>query len=160
MSNEIIRREPPSGLSRLFYRAPILLYHVGLGWILGERFLLLHHTGRKTGLPRETVLEVVRHDEETGTYFVAAGFGEKSDWFQNVQQTPQVEIEVGRRHLKVTAEHLPPEAVERELLDYARRHPRALRTLAGYFGYDYSGGRDDIHALAQQLPMVAFRSRT
>ena len=31
---------PPSGLTRLFYRAPILFYRLGLGFILGERFLL------------------------------------------------------------------------------------------------------------------------
>lgn len=159
MPTKTAKRQPPTDLSRLFYRAPILLYRIGLGWVLGERFLLLHHTGRKSGLPRETVLEVVRHDEETDTYIVASGFGEKSDWFKNIQHNPQVEIEVGRRHLQVTAERLTPEEAEQELLDYAGRHPRALRTLAGYFGYDYSGTGDDIHALAQELPMIAFRPR-
>lgn len=159
MATQPTRRQPPSGLSRLFYRFPILLYRIGLGWLLGERFLLLHHTGRKTGLPRQTVLEVVRHDEESDTYFVASGWGEKSDWFRNIMQTPKVEIEVGRRHLNAVAERLEPEEAERELVDYERRHPKALRTLAKYMGFDFSGTREDIYAMVQQLPMVAFRPR-
>jgi len=136
---------------------PIWLYRAHLGWLLGGRFLLLTHTGRKSGLPRRAVLEVVRHDPTTGIYYVSSGFGEKSDWFRNVQQTPQVTIQVGRRKMTAMAERLPVEEAERELLDYGHRHPKALRNLARILGYQIQNTDEDIRALARVLPIVAFR---
>ena len=50
---------PPKGLRRLVFRAPLHAYHARLGWLFGQRLLLLHHTGRVTGKPREVILEVV-----------------------------------------------------------------------------------------------------
>ena len=41
------------------FRAPVYLYRWHLGWMLGHRLLLLTHIGRRTGLRRQTVLEVV-----------------------------------------------------------------------------------------------------
>ena len=49
-------RKPVTGLKRIMFRAPIFLYRIGLGGLLGKRFLLLNHIGRKT------VMEVVNHD--------------------------------------------------------------------------------------------------
>lgn len=33
----------------------------------------------------------------TNTYYVASGFGEKSDWFRNIQKTPKVNVRVPSR---------------------------------------------------------------
>jgi hypothetical protein len=49
-------KSPPTGVSRLAFKMPIYLYRLNLGWLLGHRFLLLVHRGRKCGLLRETVL--------------------------------------------------------------------------------------------------------
>jgi hypothetical protein len=43
---------------RLAFRLPIYLYRLDLGRLLGHRFLLLVHQGRRSGLLRETALEV------------------------------------------------------------------------------------------------------
>lgn len=150
--------QPPRGWKRILWRLPIWLYRARLGWLLGQRFLLLTHIGRKSGLPRQAVLEVVRHDSATNTYFVASGFGEKSDWFRNVMKTPQVTIRVGRHEMVATAERLPLEGAERELLDYARRHPAALRNLARVLGYRIENTEEDVRTLAQVVPIVAFRT--
>jgi hypothetical protein len=42
MAKKVKQIQPPKGLSRLFYRAPIWLYRLKLGWLLGHRFLLLN----------------------------------------------------------------------------------------------------------------------
>jgi hypothetical protein len=55
-----MRGTGPTGWVRALLRLPILLYRLHLGWLLGHRFLLLTHVGRKSGLQRRTVLEVVR----------------------------------------------------------------------------------------------------
>ncbi|MFL7870015.1 MAG: nitroreductase family deazaflavin-dependent oxidoreductase, partial [Anaerolineales bacterium] len=80
MSKSIVDT-PPSKALRFGLRLPIWLYRLRLGWLLGDRFLMLTHTGRKSGLPRHVVIEVVQHDKETDTYYVVSGWGEKSDWY-------------------------------------------------------------------------------
>ena len=129
-------RQRPHGLSRLFFRFPILFYRFGLGWLLGGRFLLLNHIGRKSGLPRQTVLEVVNYDKAADTYYVAVGFGPKTDWYRNLLKTPQATIQVGHRKLTVTADPLSAEASGEAMVDYARRHPTAARNLSRLLGYD------------------------
>ena len=72
-------KQQPGGLLRFVLRVPIWLYRLRLGWLLGQRFLLLTHTGRQSGWPRYTVVEVVDRDTVTGSYFIASGWGEQSD---------------------------------------------------------------------------------
>ncbi len=102
-----------------------------LGWLLGDRFLMLTHIGRKSGQPRQVVLEVVRHDKPTHTYIIASGWGEQSDWVRNIQKTPEVIIHSGHQRSEAQAERLNPAEAARELHDYARRHPTAFHRLAG-----------------------------
>jgi deazaflavin-dependent oxidoreductase (nitroreductase family) len=147
--------QPPRGLECLAWRAPIWLYRLGLGGLLGERFVLLNHVGRKSGQPRQAVVEVVRHAKETGAYIVASGFGEKSDWYQNVIAHPGITIQVGRRRMAARAERLPlPQAAD-EMLDYNRHHPATLRTLAGILGYRSDGSEADVRFLAGVIPILA-----
>ncbi len=147
----------PCGLLRLLLRAPVLLYRLRLGWLLGERVLLLTHTGRRSGLRRDTPLEVVRHDPATGAYYVVAAWGRESDWLRNVLQTPRVRVTVGRRRFDATASPLPPGEAERELRDYARRHPTAMRVIAERVGCRLNGVGEDYRALAEKVAVVALR---
>lgn len=148
---------PPRGLARLGFRLPIWFYRLGLGGLLGTRFLLLSHTGRKTGRVRQTVLEVVRYDRAATTFIVAAGFGSGSDWYRNIRANPRVTVQCGRRRWEMVANFLSPEQAGEELLDYARRHPVAMRELARFMGYRLDGSPAGIRALGQVLAMVAFR---
>jgi deazaflavin-dependent oxidoreductase (nitroreductase family) len=81
----------PSGALRLAFRLPIYLYRLNLGWLLGHRFLQLVHRGRRSGLLRETVLEVLHYDPATGESVVLSAWGEKADWYRNVEATPALE---------------------------------------------------------------------
>lgn len=149
----------PRGLARLAFRLPIWLYRFHLGWLLGGRFLMLTHTGRKSGLPRHVVIEVVRHDKPTDTYYVASGWGEKSDWFRNVMKNPDVVVHSGGRKLDMKAQRLSLEDAEKEMLDYNRRHPAMLNELARVMGYRLDGTEDDVRALGRLVPMVEFKPR-
>lgn len=157
MPEKISELKQPRGLARMAFRLPILLFHCRLGWLLGYRFVLLTHTGRKSGLPRQTVLEVVRYNKATGTCVVASGWGTKSDWFHNVTANPNIAIQIRNRRSAAVAERLPPEAGAQELVDYARRHPLALRELASFMGYRLDGTEADIRALGEMIPMFRFR---
>jgi deazaflavin-dependent oxidoreductase (nitroreductase family) len=98
----------------------------------------------------------VRHDPVSGEFIVAVGFGEKSDWYQNVMATPQVIVESGRKRIQALARRLTPEEAEQEMLDYGRRHPVALRELARIMGYRLDGTEQDIRSLGRSIPMIVF----
>ena len=151
---------PPDGMRRLFYRMPIHAYRLGLGWVFGSRFLLLHHVGRISGKSRLAVLEVVEHDETTDTFVVASGFGRTAAWYQNVLQTPEVTIQVGRRTIPVTARPLSPAEGADVFVRYASRQPRmATRLLVRLLGYAVDGSEADFREVGQRLPFVRFVPR-
>jgi len=157
MTEKVQAVKHPRGLKRIFFRFPILLYRAGLGWLLGERALMMSHTGRVSGLARRVVLEVMRHDRETDTCIVASGWGEKSDWFQNIRKNPLVEVIVGRRRFSALAQRLPRDDAEKEILDYARRHPTAIRQLGRLIGYQLEHTPEGYRALVGVMPIVAIR---
>jgi len=130
---------------------------MGLGWLLGRRFLLLHHVGRHSGFARRAVLEVMRHDPATNTCIIASGFGERADWFRNLMAHPEARIELGWKRIEVRAERLSLEEAEREMVDYGHRHPRAARLVATLIGYEHDGSDEDLRALAGVLPLVRLR---
>jgi deazaflavin-dependent oxidoreductase (nitroreductase family) len=148
---------PPRGLSRLAFRLPLWLYRLGLGSLLGKRFVCLTHTGRRSGKPRQTMLEVVRYDRDSGACIVAAGFGEGSDWVRNVEHDPHILFTIGRIHHTGLAERLDPETAADELVDYARRYPLAWRELVRFMGYRLDGTQADIHSLGKLIPMYIFK---
>lgn len=149
-------RKPPQRAGRLLFRAPIYLYRIGLGWLLGERFLLLNHVGRKSGLARQAVLEVVATDPATDTYYVASGWGRASHWFKNVQANPEVTIKVGRRELAARAEILDREQSGEMMVDYARRNPRAAQALSRMVGLAVDGSEEEFREIGgEHIPFVA-----
>lgn len=143
--------EPPRGLKRLLFRLPLWLYRLELGWVLGGRFLLLNHIGRKSGRPHQTVLEVADHDPISDVYSVASGWGEKSDWYRNLRAHPQVTIRVGGRKLAVTAELLSPEASAEAMVSYGRRYPKVAPTLARVMGYEVEPSERGYRALGREI---------
>jgi deazaflavin-dependent oxidoreductase (nitroreductase family) len=92
-----------------FFRAPVYLYRWRLGWLLGRRCLLLTHTGRSTGLRRETVLEVVEYRKEGPEVVVVNGFGPDSDWLRNIEAKPGVQS-LGAIGVAYLVQHFAPEA--------------------------------------------------
>lgn len=155
----ISERKPITGVKRFFFRAPIFMYRLGLGGLLGGRFLLLNHTGRKSGQPRQTVLEVVNYDRTADTYYIAAGFGKKSHWYQNILAQPEIAIQVGWRKMAVTAVPLSPEASGEAMVDYARRHPTAAKNLGRLIGYDVSTEAEYRAVGQDSIPFIALQPR-
>ena len=144
-----VARQPPKGLLRLLLRLPIWLYWLRLGWLLGNRFLLLTHIGRKTGIPHQTVVEVVSHNRAKDRYVIASGWGEKSDWFRNIKKTPEVGVQVGGRSFQAQATILSVAEATEVLLDYAHKHPTAFRELAKFMiGEHLEATRENCSKLA------------
>lgn len=136
--------------TRWVVRAPVRLYRMRLGFLLGNRMLLLEHRGRRTGQRRYAVLEVVDRPAPD-TFVIVSGFGSASQWYRNVVADPRVRISVGlRRNVEAVAEPLSTDAAEAVLARYAEHHPRAWDTMRRTL--EETLNSDDL-----QLPMFAVR---
>jgi len=150
-----VSRDPPRGWVLWFLRAPIWLYRLKLGWLLGRRFLLLVHRGRKSGEMRFTVLEVLRYERSTDRCIIASGWGTRSQWYRNVMCEPRVRYTVGLRERRGRAAQLPMERAEQELRDYGARHAAALRQLTQLMiGEAFDGSPGQYRRLAGQVPVL------
>jgi len=156
-----LTQKKPAGILRAFFRAPILLYCLHLGWLFGSRFLLLTHTGRKSGQPRQTVLEVVSYNKKTGTYYVAVAWRKKTDWYLNILQTSRVDVQVGNRQFEAEANQTSREEAERVLWEYAQKHPIALRELSSMMlGERLDPTREACARIAETIPLIALKKRS
>ncbi|MBE7519378.1 MAG: nitroreductase family deazaflavin-dependent oxidoreductase [Thermoflexaceae bacterium] len=152
-----VKRPRPRGVVRLVARLPVLAYRLRLGRLLGGRFILVRHRGRKTGKLRQTVLEVVRFDRERCEYIVVSAWGETADWFRNIERQPAVEVQTGRERFRPRQRFLDFDERLAELESYAREHPSAARTIGRWLGVPFDGSPEATASLARSVRMVAFR---
>lgn len=148
----------PSRLLRALFRLPIFLYRMNLGFLLGGRFLMLTHIGRKSGLPRQAVIEVVDHDKAAGVYYVAAAWREKSDWYLNVLKNPRVKVQVGNRKFEADAVQKSRKEAEDILWEYAQKHPIAFRELTSVMlGERLPAARETCRRIAESVPVISLK---
>ena len=79
---------PDSPWEKFLVKLPILFWRLGLGPVTGQLFLVLTTTGRKSGLPRRTMVEYSRM---SGKKYSPCAFGERAHWYQNIIADPQVD---------------------------------------------------------------------
>jgi deazaflavin-dependent oxidoreductase (nitroreductase family) len=140
--------------NRFLMRAPIWIYQAGAGRVLGSRLLMLEHTGRKSGIRRNVVLEVIGHPAHN-SYLVAAGFGERAQWFRNIKVNPRVSVHTGgHASAAATARIVTQQEADRALANYADRHPRAWERFRPILEKTLG---EPISATATPLPIVELR---
>ena len=99
------------------------------------RFLILHTTGRRSGRPRTTPLSYTRDGEAYVVIASDGGSAHHPDWYLNLEDHPDAEIEIGGRRRPVRAETVTGD--ERERL---WRH--AVEGFGGYAGYQARTDRE------------------
>jgi deazaflavin-dependent oxidoreductase (nitroreductase family) len=149
---------------RHLLRAPVYLYRWRLGPLFGKRFLLLTHTGRRTGIRHQTVLEVMEYREAGPEAVVMSGFGRNSDWLRNIETTPNEEVVIGSRHFQASHRFLAEEDAVHVVENYERRN-RLVASLVRWvlsrlLGWQYRASTGDRRRLVGQLPLIAFRPRS
>jgi len=140
---------------RLFFRAPIMLYRIGLGGLMPLQ-LLLTTVGRKSGRPRHAVVDVLRHDAATDTYYVVSAYGAHSDWYRNLQADPTVAVQARWRKFPARAAILPQEEAADMLLDFWRRHRLYARVTMRLVGVK-AASEGEVRTAAAQLRVVAIK---
>lgn len=115
-------------------RMPIPLYRAGLGWIFGERLVMIEHRGRVSGEPRYVVVEVV--ERERNVIRVASGFGARSQWYRNLRANGVAYLSTGRaRRVRARVRLLDAEESSQCLRRYAAEHPVAWQHLSSAMAY-------------------------
>jgi len=147
---------PPRGLKALPWRMPIWIYRLGLGSLLGKKFLLLSHTGRKSGEQRQAVLELIQANPETGEYYVVSGFGTQSHWYKNITHNPTAVIQVGNKKMKAIARQLEPQEASQVILSYTQKYPRNLKNLGAMLEYEIEHTTEGYLAFGREIPVICF----
>ena len=149
-------REKPRGLWRRVLHLPVHLFRWRLGWLLGDRFLLLTHQGRRSGRRYQTPIEVVVHDRDAGEYLVCSGTGPRADWYRNLQAHPALEVQVRNRAWTPRQRLLTQDEAAEAFGAYERDHPKTAAKLLRSMGNSYDGTDAGRRAMMAEMPMVAF----
>jgi deazaflavin-dependent oxidoreductase (nitroreductase family) len=156
-----VQPAPPKGVLGALLGVPRYLYRAHLGALLGHRFLLLEHQGRRSGRIYQTPLEVVHYDRAAQEAVVAAGWGQKTQWLHNVEAGLAREVRIGRERYVPAYRRLSVEEAMSVIGWYERNSglPKALvrAVLSRLVGWHYDGSRDGRRRLVEQLPLLAFR---
>lgn len=116
--------------TRWLVRAPIVVFRARLGFLFGRRLLLLEHLGRTSKVPRYVVLEAVERPTSS-TIIVASGFGEQSQWYQNVMANPRCHVSTGFAYrVPTVARRLSNDEATAVVEHYRVEHPTAYRKLS------------------------------
>ncbi len=96
-SNELCRQ-----IFKRFNGFMLLMWRLGLGkWInawpkITGRIMVIGHTGRTSGLRRETP---VNYAPVNGEVYCVAAFGDRADWYRNLLANPRVEVWLPNRRI-------------------------------------------------------------
>jgi deazaflavin-dependent oxidoreductase (nitroreductase family) len=149
---------PRRGVVKTMLRAPVHLYRWHAGWLLGHRFLLLTHRGRRTGAVHQTVLEVLRYDKARREAIVMSGFGRSADWLRNLQAGSPAEIQTGRECFPASSQLVDEVEAVGVLASFERRNriarPVVRAVLSRLLGWRYLGTDHDRRRAVAQLPLV------
>ncbi len=141
---------PASGWHKLAFKAPVHLWRLGLEPLMGKVFMLITHTGRKSGLPRRTLVEY--HTAE-GNKYVPCAFGERAQWYKNIVADPNVTIQTAGGAESMKARRVTEDEELRTAVNLLRwRNPKMLGWYLQSVGVednfkDISANKDRIHII-------------
>ena len=140
------------------FKSPIFLYRLGLGWLLGHRFLMLTHVGRRTHKIHRTILAVLRFDERTQEIMTMSAWSQ-SDWYKNIQAFPALRVETGFTRYAPEYRSLSPAEIAELFVQYRDKHPLFSRVVCQIPGWKSDSNYDEFLELARSLRGVAFRPK-
>jgi deazaflavin-dependent oxidoreductase (nitroreductase family) len=149
-------RQKPTGAWRRLLRLPVHLFHAHLGFLMGDRILLVDHRGRTSGRLCQTPVEVVEHDHATGEYVVCSGTGPNADWYRNIAANPAEQVQVRNRRWRPRQRMLDDDEAAQRFAGYERAHPRTAKGLLRSMGNSYDGTDRGRLTMMAKMPMVAF----
>jgi deazaflavin-dependent oxidoreductase (nitroreductase family) len=146
----------PTGLFKWFLHAPTWIYRARLGFVMGKRFLMIEHRGRKSAKLYRTMLEVAGRNAERNEWIVTSGTGPKADWYRNVEAGGVEAVWLGSKRHRAGVRFLDPTEAAEVMNRYEQQHPNTAAKLMASTGVFYDGTDEGRVEMMKQIPMVAF----
>jgi deazaflavin-dependent oxidoreductase (nitroreductase family) len=144
-----------------FMKMPLIPYRLGLGWMLGKRFMRLTHVGRRSGKTYQTVLAVLHLDEKTHEILAVSPWS-GSQWYRNIQSTPALAVETGDlrngpNSYRPIQRAVTPDEIAAAFIEFRPRYPIFSRLVARIPGWKIDSPYEEFLVLAHTLQGVSFR---
>ena len=139
------------------FRLPLLAYRRGWGGLLGHTFLLLVHSGRKTGKPYAAVAMVLGYDPRTYEAVICSGWGPDADWVRNIRAGPALRVQIGRESFTPVQRFLSEEESFAVAAGFRRRHPGRARLIALILGWGDLRSDTAMRDFVRARPFVSLR---
>lgn len=142
---DMARLYPTDPWAKIMFKAPLALWRMGLGPLMGRLMMVTTTTGRQSGLPRRVMTE---YQVLEGKKVVPCAFGERAQWYKNIQADPHVTIQTSQGTESVIARRVTDD--EELLAIYnmgLRRNPVMLKWYLSSLGID---PEDPDHLLANK----------
>lgn len=149
-------KQKPSGLFKHFLHAPTWLYRWHLGFVMGKRFVMIEHRGRKSDILYRTVLEVAGRYPDTNEWIVTSGTGSKADWYRNLEAGKLDSVWIGSQRHEASTRFLEAEKAATVFHDYEIAHPKAAVKLMSSMGVEHDGTDEGRIEMMRRIPMVSF----
>jgi deazaflavin-dependent oxidoreductase (nitroreductase family) len=150
-------QKPPAFMLPLM-KMPLVLYRLGLSRMLGKRFMLLTHVGRRSGKVYRTVLAVLHFDEQT-CEIAAVSPWSASNWYRNIQAAPALEVESAGVRYAPVQRALSPEEIAALFIEFRRQYPIFSRMVARIPRWNIDSSYEEFLVLARTLRGVAFQPK-
>ena len=106
-------------LNRLLFKSPVIWWRMGLRPLLWRRMILVTTWGRKSRLPRHTMLS---YTLDAGKAYLISGWGERAHWYRNTMADPHITAHLGGRPYTAIARRV------QDVEEYARVMQIMLRS--------------------------------
>ena len=149
----------PNSLLKFFFKVPVWFHKLGFGgWerMIGAQWMLITTTGRKSGKPREAMVDVMDYDAASDTYFIEAAYGSRADWVRNIQSNPRFKAQVGRRKFYARMTSLSNENAGELMVKFFRAKPAYTRSVMAMVGMKFEG-EEELRTLGSKLTLFAIR---
>jgi deazaflavin-dependent oxidoreductase (nitroreductase family) len=150
-------RRKPGRLALAVFRMPVRAYRHDAGWFLGRAFLLLIHTGRRTGRPHSTVAMVLRYDPDPHEAVICSAWGPDADWVRNIHAGPAVRVQLGRESYTPEHRFLSEDESFEVAAHFRREHPWRLRLVSTILGWGDLRHDDTAREFIRTHPFVGLR---
>lgn len=155
MAEKVFTRKP-TGLLKWALNLPTWLFRARLGFVMGKRFLMIEHRGRKSDKLYRTVLEVAGRYAQNGEFIVTSGTGAKADWYLNLKAGKLDAVWIGSKRHTASVRFLEAEEAGSVFRDYETAHPKAAVKLMDQMGVSYDGTDPGRIEMMRSIPMVSF----
>lgn len=87
---QLMAKVPHDTWRKLFFKSPLWAWRLGMRYVFPSSFACLTTRGRKSGLPRHTMIE---HTPIHGKYYIVSGWQDQAHWAKNLLADPQITIQ-------------------------------------------------------------------